>query len=179
MKPLCIYHGNCADGFTAAWVVNRFFGIVGVEFHPGIYGQKPPDVDGRNVILVDFSYKRPVLDAMLRSGDTAQALTILILDHHKTAAEDLAGIASPENGYDARGWRSGGSRRWNGLSAACSIWTAAAHKSRGIFSFPANRARCWSITSVTVICGASATAVARGQLLRFRSRIHLRELGSP
>jgi hypothetical protein len=21
MKPLCIYHGFCADGFTAAWVV--------------------------------------------------------------------------------------------------------------------------------------------------------------
>lgn len=106
MKPLCIYHGNCADGFTAAWVVNRFFSMVGGEFHPGIYGQKPPDVDGRNVILVDFSYKRPVLESMLRSGDTAQALTILILDHHKTAAEDLVGIAAPENGYDARGWRS-------------------------------------------------------------------------
>lgn len=21
VKPLCIYHGNCADGFTAAWAV--------------------------------------------------------------------------------------------------------------------------------------------------------------
>jgi hypothetical protein len=24
MKPLCIYHGFCADGFTAAWVVWKF-----------------------------------------------------------------------------------------------------------------------------------------------------------
>jgi len=29
-KPLCIYHGNCADGFTAAWAVWKRFG-----FQPG------------------------------------------------------------------------------------------------------------------------------------------------
>lgn len=22
-KPICIYHGNCADGFTAAWAVRK------------------------------------------------------------------------------------------------------------------------------------------------------------
>jgi hypothetical protein len=27
MKPdICIYHGNCADGFGAAWAVRRRFG---------------------------------------------------------------------------------------------------------------------------------------------------------
>lgn len=26
MKPLCIYHGNCADGFTAAWAVWKALG---------------------------------------------------------------------------------------------------------------------------------------------------------
>jgi len=25
MKPLIIYHGKCADGFTAAWLANIFF----------------------------------------------------------------------------------------------------------------------------------------------------------
>lgn len=25
-KPLCIYHGNCADGFTAAWIVRKALG---------------------------------------------------------------------------------------------------------------------------------------------------------
>ena len=24
MTPLCIYHGNCADGFGAAWVFKRY-----------------------------------------------------------------------------------------------------------------------------------------------------------
>lgn len=85
MKPLCIYHGNCADGFGAAWAVRQHFGPEGVDFHPGVYQQEPPDVTGRDVIMVDFSYKRAVLDQMAQS-----ASSILILDHHKTAQEDLA-----------------------------------------------------------------------------------------
>lgn len=88
-RPLCIYHGNCADGFGAAWVVNRHFKGE-VDFHPGFYGADPPDVAGRDVIMVDFSYKRPVLDAMAQS-----ARSILILDHHKTAQEDLSGYFAP------------------------------------------------------------------------------------
>lgn len=106
-KPLCIYHGNCDDGFGAAWAVRHALGN-DVEFHAGSYGCVPPDVSGRDVILVDFSYKRPVLDAMLQSGDVRQASSILILDHHKTAAEDLSGIEAPHprDGYDPCGWRS-------------------------------------------------------------------------
>lgn len=88
-KVLCIYHGNCADGFTAAWAVYRKFGNA-VEFHPGVYQDAPPDVTDRHVLLVDFSYKRPVLSEM-----AAKAKTVLILDHHKSAAEDLAGFEAP------------------------------------------------------------------------------------
>lgn len=83
-KPLCIYHGNCADGFGAAWAVRHAFGDE-VEFHAGVYQDVPPDVAGRDVILVDFSYKRPVL---LEMG--LKARSILVIDHHKSAAEDLA-----------------------------------------------------------------------------------------
>lgn len=90
MKTLCIYHGNCADGFGAAWAVREALGEENVEFHAGVYQEPPPDVAGRHVLLVDFSYKRPVLSEMIRS-----ARTILILDHHKTAAEDLSGLPPP------------------------------------------------------------------------------------
>lgn len=107
-KPdICIYHGNCDDGFGAAWVVRKAFGD-GVEFIPGIYGNEPPIVADKNVIMVDFSYKRPVLEAMLQSGDANQAMSILILDHHKTAAADLAGLKFPEENYDPATWR----RKW-------------------------------------------------------------------
>lgn len=83
MKPLCIYHGNCADGFTAAWAVWKRFGDE-FDYFPGVYQQPPPDVKGRTVVLVDFSYKRDVLHEMAKVADS-----ILILDHHKSAAEDI------------------------------------------------------------------------------------------
>lgn len=88
-KPLCIYHGNCDDGFAAAWVVREVLASA-VEFYPGVYQQDPPDVTGRDVIFVDFSYKKPVLEKM-----AAEANSILILDHHKTAMEDLADYGKP------------------------------------------------------------------------------------
>jgi hypothetical protein len=89
-KPLCIYHHGCIDGFAAAWAVRKHYGDGEVDFHPGIYGEAPPDVTGRVVILVDFSYKRPVLLQMC-----AQAACVLILDHHKSAAADLVDL--PDN----------------------------------------------------------------------------------
>jgi oligoribonuclease NrnB/cAMP/cGMP phosphodiesterase (DHH superfamily) len=82
-KPLCIYHGNCQDGFAAAWVVRRHF--PNADFHGGVYQDPPPDVTGRDVILVDFSYKRPVLEQI---ADAANS--VVVLDHHKTAEADLA-----------------------------------------------------------------------------------------
>jgi oligoribonuclease NrnB/cAMP/cGMP phosphodiesterase (DHH superfamily) len=82
-KPdLCIHHSPCQDGFAAAWAVWKRW--PDTEFHPGVYGQDPPDVTGKHVLLVDFSYKRPVLEEMSRT-----AATITILDHHKTAEADL------------------------------------------------------------------------------------------
>ena len=79
---LCIYHGNCADGFGAAWVVRKALGET--EFHPGKYQEPPPDVTGKDVVMVDFSYKRPVLLEM-----AAKANSILILDHHVSAMNDI------------------------------------------------------------------------------------------
>lgn len=87
-RPLCIYHHGCIDGFAAAWAV-RYFYLGEVDFHPGIYGAPPPDVTDREVILVDFSYKR---DVMLTLID--QARRVLVIDHHKTAQEDLKDLPS-------------------------------------------------------------------------------------
>lgn len=82
---MCIYHGNCADGFGAAWVVRKALGDI--EFHAGKYQETPPDVTGKDVVMVDFSYKRPILLEMAEKANS-----ILILDHHKTAAEDLVDL---------------------------------------------------------------------------------------
>tara|TARA_R110000772_G_scaffold58539_1_gene132482 strand:- start:13147 stop:14007 length:861 start_codon:yes stop_codon:yes gene_type:complete len=85
MSLLCIYHANCADGFTAAWAVWRAH--PDTEFHQGIYGAAPPDCAGRDVVMVDFSYSRPVLLEI-----AAVANSVLILDHHKSAEGDLVDL---------------------------------------------------------------------------------------
>ena len=87
MPPICIYHANCMDGFGAAWVVWKYFGGE-VGMHAAGYGSPPPEVGGRDVVIVDFSYKREVLEALAK-----EARSVLVLDHHKTAQEDLAGVA--------------------------------------------------------------------------------------
>ncbi|WP_317450708.1 DHHA1 domain-containing protein [Stenotrophomonas lacuserhaii] len=81
MKPLVIYHANCADGFTAAWAVRQ---AMEADFHAGVHGETPPDVTGRDVILVDFCYPVAHLVEMARV-----ARSILVLDHHKSAEADL------------------------------------------------------------------------------------------
>lgn len=92
-KIICIYHGNCADGFTAAWCVRNYYASIGeldyVEFFAGYYDRSAPNVTDKNVILVDFSYKLSVMKEL-----AAQAKSILILDHHKSAFEDLNEWAS-------------------------------------------------------------------------------------
>lgn len=94
MKTLCIYHGNCADGFGAAWAVRHALGEANVEFHAGHYGKPAPDVEGRSVIIVDFSYPLETLQQMAET-----ATSILVIDHHKTAAEALAQLPTAPGSY--------------------------------------------------------------------------------
>ena len=58
-KPLVIYHGNCADGFSAAWCFWRKYGE-DADYHAGVYQQDPPDVTGRAVFLVDLATSGPL-----------------------------------------------------------------------------------------------------------------------
>lgn len=83
MKPVCLYHFPCADGFTAAWVVHQRYGDV-FEYIPANYDKPMPDLAGRDVLMVDFSVKESAMqDLELEAG------SILVLDHHKTAQAEL------------------------------------------------------------------------------------------
>lgn len=108
-QPLVIYHGNCADGFSAAWCFWHKYGDA-CEYLPGVYQQNPPDVTGRCVYLVDFSYKRAVVLQMLE-----QASHIVLIDHHKSAIEDLAGIESDKFSTFTDINRSGATLAWDFL----------------------------------------------------------------
>ncbi|MBD8791178.1 phosphohydrolase [Pseudomonas syringae] len=82
---LCIYHANCADGFGAAWVVRRL--CPDAEFYAAKHGELAPDATGKHVVIVDFSYP---LDTLQNMASTA--LSVLIIDHHKTAQEALSAL---------------------------------------------------------------------------------------
>lgn len=101
---ICIYHGNCADGFSGAWVVRRALGDI--EFYAGIYQTPPPDVTGKDVVLVDFSYKRPVMEQII-----AVARSVIVLDHHKTAADDLDKLPGAKVVFDME--RAGSRIAWD------------------------------------------------------------------
>jgi len=81
---LIIYHGDCHDGFTGAWILHKVY--PNAEFFAGKYGSKAmPEVKDRHVIMVDFSYDR---ETLLDVADVAKSL--VVMDHHKTAQENLA-----------------------------------------------------------------------------------------
>lgn len=89
MNNLVIYHANCADGFCAAWLMNRHFKYLNepCEFYAASYNQDPPDVKGKNVYILDFSYPRQTLLDM-----SSRVESLIVLDHHKTAEADLKGL---------------------------------------------------------------------------------------
>jgi oligoribonuclease NrnB/cAMP/cGMP phosphodiesterase (DHH superfamily) len=80
---LVLYHAECADGMTAAWVAKQDLPY-GTEFKAVTYGEAPPDVTGRKVYILDFAYPRKTLLEMKE-----KAKILMVLDHHETNAEDL------------------------------------------------------------------------------------------
>jgi len=81
---ICLYHANCDDGFTAAWAIWQRW--PDCEFRPAQYGnQPPPDIAGKHILIVDFSWPRADLEVLAET-----AASILVLDHHKTAQAELS-----------------------------------------------------------------------------------------
>lgn len=86
---VCIYHGSCPDGFGAALAVKLYFDELNqdCDFHAAYHGDTTPDVAGKNVIMVDFAYKR---ESMIEIKNSAKNLTVL--DHHESAKKSLSDI---------------------------------------------------------------------------------------
>lgn len=93
--PLVIYHKDCFDGHTAAWVFRHFRGDA--EWHPARYGDTPPKTDGREVYVLDFSYPRAAMKALILGSRST-----VVLDHHKTAETALDGLLDELQHIDQR-----------------------------------------------------------------------------
>lgn len=92
---IVIYHGNCTDGFAsalAAWDYfkkNNGINVLShkVEYHPAFFNQQPPDVNGKNVLICDFTYNYEQTMEMLKNANK-----LVILDHHESAVRKLENI---------------------------------------------------------------------------------------
>lgn len=82
-----IYHGGCADGFGSALGAWKELGD-DVEYIGASYDKPPPELpkDAR-VAILDFSYPR---ETLLELNEKVEDL--VVLDHHKSAAEALKGL---------------------------------------------------------------------------------------
>lgn len=113
---LIIYHGNCPDGFTAAWAFWHKFGSR-AEYIPCGYGQEAPDVTGKTVAIVDFSFPRQQLIDM-----TLAAKYLVVLDHHRSAERDLEGLTFPNGEIIFDMERSGAQIAWDYLNEKDRPW---------------------------------------------------------
>ena len=82
-----IYHANCVDGFGAAYAAWKHLGPA-AEYVACQHGDEPPDVTGKRVLILDFSFKREIIELMNSSAEY-----LMILDHHKSAMENLCDLS--------------------------------------------------------------------------------------
>ena len=91
-KPLVVYHGpSCLDGMAAAWAMYFLLGN-SAEYIVGHYQTNDKiDFADREVFLVDFSYPRTFLEERI----LPVARKVVLIDHHKSALEELRGLSAP------------------------------------------------------------------------------------
>jgi len=111
MKTTVIYHAGCFDGVAGAWVVRKMLREEGekdesIVYHPAMYGSIPPEITGKNVVIVDFSYPRPEMETIIEL-----AHHVTVIDHHKTAKEALEGLEGANIYFDME--KSGAGLAWD------------------------------------------------------------------
>jgi uncharacterized protein len=92
-QPLVLYHGrSCPDGFAAALAARLYYGdavqCVGLDHGDVKTLADLPSLDGRAVYILDFSFGEDLLRGMEQ-----RAAKLVLLDHHKSAAEKLTGFS--------------------------------------------------------------------------------------
>jgi hypothetical protein len=106
---LVIFHAPCSDGFAAAHAAWLRLGsrakYIGVS-HERSASAALPDVTGRTVAILDFSFDGTT---MARMVDEAEGL--IVLDHHASAEESLATLPAANKVFEMK--QSGVTLSWN------------------------------------------------------------------
>ena len=109
MKRIIVYHSNCVDGFTAAWLVHRTLGggeMIGVQY----------DLAGREAVreammgmgegvdfwMVDYSVGNIFMHSLSCLVESLGG-KLTVCDHHKTALAELSGWGRTSGFYLVNG----------------------------------------------------------------------------
>ena len=111
-NPLVLYHGKgCPDGFASALAAWLFYGgkaeFVGLDHGDVRSVADLPALSGRAVYILDFSFGPDIL-----RGIDERAAKLVLLDHHKSAAEHLSGFVCRCGGVHFDMTKSGARLAW-------------------------------------------------------------------
>jgi oligoribonuclease NrnB/cAMP/cGMP phosphodiesterase (DHH superfamily) len=84
---LVLYHAHCTDGFGAAFAAWKLLGNR-AQYVACHHGEPPPDVTGKHVAILDFSFPNAVTKEMI-----SKAASLVVIDHHRTAMIELHDIS--------------------------------------------------------------------------------------
>lgn len=90
-RPLVIYHASCMDGLAAAWACREAMKeqMRNPKFMACNYGDPIPDLSGKDVFLLDFTFD----DIEGFRAKAPGATSIKVLDHHKGPHETWQQLA--------------------------------------------------------------------------------------
>jgi len=87
-KTTVVYHRNCVDGITAAWVAHQR--LPHATFVSAEYGEAPPKIErGEILYILDFSYPISVLRELCKVAEL-----VIVIDHHKTTEKMYTALNS-------------------------------------------------------------------------------------
>lgn len=82
-----IFHGGCLDGFTGFFVAHlsgRLTKNVTIYEDSPSTNNIPPDIDGKDIIIIDVAYKKEILEEIFK-----YAKSVVFIDHHVSIKEDV------------------------------------------------------------------------------------------
>jgi len=104
-KIVVLYHGSCPDGFGGAYAAWKKFGDKATYIAQSDRHVPPPEIDGAEVYLIDFSFNTKEIMEDIQ----ARAARLVVLEHHESAEESIR--AMKEYVYDTN--RSGAGIAWD------------------------------------------------------------------
>jgi oligoribonuclease NrnB/cAMP/cGMP phosphodiesterase (DHH superfamily) len=93
-----IFHRGCLDGFGGFFVAHMSGRLVkDVQIYPDVPSTNnvPPDIDGKDMLIIDVAYKKQVLEQIFK-----YARSVVFIDHHVSIYMDTLDLAKQYNRSD-------------------------------------------------------------------------------